>query len=1111
MTERTIPIGQPRNRDEREPNGVSTRRYNWLSFFPLSLLFQFRKASNCYFLFMVVLVLIPGIAPVSSYSTILPLLFVLAVSELRELAEELGAAKRDKQVNSALVDLLTGQRKKCAQLAPGDLVLLKNNDRIPADLLVMQTSHSDRSSMFVETASLDGETNLKLRRALPMTADRPLAELDAGFTLVCGLPNVDMYDFDGTLVAADHAAPLGLQNVVWRGCTLRNTEWIVGAVVYAGHDTKMLMNARSGLTPSKSTSVESQMNRNVVLIVLLQIVLCIVCASVGTADFSPLPWYLSGVSGSNWASLFFTFFVLLGNLIPVSLWVSVELLKVAQAFMMDADASVSIKCNSKNIHEELGQITHVFTDKTGTLTVNKMKFVGCNVAAKRYLLPNIEDEIPQIPVLPFAGVLPPSEALMKILRVAGPNEQSLFSGLAICHSCERVVEPITGQILNQSASPDEAALVSAAADAGAVFLGRPSADLIDVSISGSTVQFRILHTVAFTSERRMMTTVVECPDGSVRIITKGADSSVIPRCVDGPLSDTGRAVAAFSLHGYRTLCVAERRLSRAEWDTLPESEIETDLTIIGSTAVEDRLQDGAAETLRALKSAGIKISMITGDKRETAINIARSCGLISSKANVHVMLGGREDDEIVGAGAFVPLSCLEDIARDTWAMNETSRGFWVPEVEELGIDNTNHGLETENTCESVLPEGNLLGRAKIDTDNLFSLVIDGKCLKSILASESGTRQLVDVLSFDKCEAVVFCRVSPKQKGDIVRLVKKGLISDFSSNKSTLAIGDGANDINMINIANVGVGISGNEGAQAANSADYAIAEFKDLYTLLMVHGRWNYRRTSRFISLFLYKNFAFTLCQFWFAIMSGFSGQTVSESSYLLLFNSVFGIIPLFILGTLDKDVDPVNDGPEKRPFHNACVTSSYWREIVVPRLYFFEKKFNTKNVSKWCFLGLIHSVIVFFGTWTIWLGSMSAINSTGFTASLWMASILIYTVEIFLVSCMTLWMCSTWTKLLVWCTLIFNIFAYFAFVSIYDLMRLSGSSFVWYFAESTLLNGQFWLILAIVLSLTMAPLIAFTNIIKFYPKWMSLADVIQVMKANGKQVFDKVSPFCEA
>lgn len=1095
-------------------NTVSTRRYNWITFFPLSLLYQFRLASNCYFLLLAVLVLLPGIAPVSPFSTIFPLLFVLLVSEVREFVEEYQAAKRDHATNSYPVNLLAGKRIARQKLKPGDLVLLKRDERVPADILILQSSSSDGSA-YVETASLDGETNLKVRKCPGIVKDMTLGRLTScRLEISCQVPHVDMYIFSGSIkdLNSNESEPLSLAHIVWGGCTIRNTEWVAGLVVYCGEDCKVMLNTRSGIKPSKVTSMVKQMNRVVLWICNLQIIVCAVFASIGSWR-QDAPWYLIGSGGMSWFSVFFAYFVLLSNLIPVSLWVFTELLKVAQAIMIERDPKSRIKCNSKNINEELGQITHVFTDKTGTLTMNRMKFVGLAVRERMFmLLPksndldnnenDAQDEI-IVPKLAFPGVIAPDSSLVESIKSAmGEQEYSFFECLAICHSCERVIEPITGQLSNHSSSPDEAALVCAAAECGFVFTLRPSAWAISVEIKGTLKQFKIIRIIPFTSERRMMSVVVEREDGSICVFTKGADSSVIPLCSAGPVEEIRKAVSSFSYHGYRTLCVAVRELPSDINALEDEHEVERNLCLIGATAVEDRLQEDVPSTLRSLKAAGIKVCMITGDKRETAINIARSCELISSRKNVYVMLTGscaltNSDGQLadsaagpVGGGSFVPLNCIDNIAKSSWP-NE----YWLSEVSALGGGG---GIERNVSRETT---GTMTTRAS-NRKNKFSLVIDGKGLQSIFSSESSTRQLVDVLSFEQCEAVVFCRVSPKQKGEIVKTVQKYL----PHKGSALAIGDGSNDVPMINLANVGVGIVGNEGSQAANSADFAIAQFSDLYRLVFIHGRWNYRRTCEFLCLFLHKNFAFALVQFWFATVTAFSAVTVYESSYMLLFNSVFGIVPLFLFGLLDKDVDPDADAPGAQLNHwqPSSVSKPYWKEVVVPLLYKTCRcEFSSAYVLKWFLLGIVHSAIAFFFVWASWsYAGATSVAPNGFTPSFLMASILIYTFEIFLISAMTLYASASWTTLLLLAILICNIGAYLLFVFVYDFVFIPPYSWpVYRVAASAMGNVQFWFILAIALSAAFLPLIwakqmrGFTNI---GLRKLNLAEAIRLVKANS-------------
>jgi phospholipid-transporting ATPase len=650
-------------------NYISTRRYNWFTFLPLSLLFQFRKLSNCYFLFIAILVQIPGLTPVNRYSTVVPLIFVLVVSELREFLEEWNASQRDKETNETQVPLLVGATKS-SNIRPGDVIKVHRDKFVPCDILILQTSNSD-GSCFVETSSLDGETNLRLKRAPACTNSLPPSNLleKCAIKVVCDAPNADMHSFGGRVELDKASEDVSLINIVWRGSTVRNTDWVIGLVIFSGDDTTILLNLKAvGLIPSKTTQMENQMNRNVLFIFLLQIILCAIAASIG----SPVnqPWYLDSARRAGWQSLFFGYFILLASLIPVSLWVSVEILKLFQSWLIEATERTrklggGVNCNAKNLHEELGQITHVFTDKTGTLTSNCMRFVGCCVGDKMYL--ETADAAPINLKIDFQGIVAPSRELID--QVSTRKNFLLFKCLSLCHTCERITEPLTGQVTNQSLSPDEAALVSMAAECGVIFQGRPAADKISIAHDFDE-QLRVLYELPFTSERKMMSVVVQDREDKIFIFSKGADSVIIPKCVN-ETSIVVNAVDEFSRFGYRTLCCAYREIPKTEWDGIantiarsghvrnrivaddsdtdgavspisPYSSLESNLILIGCTAVEDKLQDGVPETLRAMKAAGIKVCMITGDKRETAINIATSCGLIGSKKNVHVMLNGKK-------------------------------------------------------------------------------------------------------------------------------------------------------------------------------------------------------------------------------------------------------------------------------------------------------------------------------------------------------------------------------------------------------------------------------------------------------------------------------------
>lgn len=240
-------------------------------------------------------------------------------------------------------------------------------------------------------------------------------------------------------------------------------------------------------------------------------------------------------------------------------------------------------------------------------------------------------------------------------------------------------------------------------------------------------------------------------------------------------------------------------------------EIEQNMLLMGGTAIEDRLQEGVPETIAELSKSGIKLWVLTGDKTETAINIGFSCNLLTTDMELLIL---RSDNRA-----------------DTAKL----------------LDNTLEKLDKEAQTELNTTTG----------ERKYALVIDGTTLKYGL--ENATREKVLSLGM-RCSSVICCRVSPKQKAQVVNLVKKGL------KVMTLAIGDGANDVSMIQEANVGVGISGVEGRQAVMASDYAIGQFRFLRKLLLVHGRWSYLRTSEMIMGFFFKNAVWTFLLFWYQI-----------------------------------------------------------------------------------------------------------------------------------------------------------------------------------------------------------------------------------------------------
>jgi phospholipid-translocating ATPase len=423
-----------------------------------------------------------------------------------------------------------------------------------------------------------------------------------------------------------------------------------------------------------------------------------------------------------------------------------------------------------------------------------------------------------------------------------------FSVLALCHTVLASADPVTGALEYKAQSPDEAALVQAAADVGFVFRGRERELLrLQTPFADEPREFELLNILEFTSARKRMSVVVRSlEDGRLFLLTKGADNIIFERLKPGE-EDLKRVTTqhldAFANEGLRTLTLAYKVVSEeyyADWShryheatTLLDEreekieevsdELERDLRLLGATAIEDRLQDGVPETIADLKRAGIKIWVATGDKLETAIAIGHSTNLIQKDSNIVVVRGNGEQGRPVYAQM---LRAVEEFFPESDILTDDA-------VDRSALDD---GTERAHPVRVNSGMSEVVGQDNGERPGGFVLVVDGAALTQAFADD--VHQYLLLRLAVQCEGVICCRVSPKQKAQITRLVREGL------GVMTLAIGDGANDVSMIQAADVGVGISGEEGLQAVNSSDYAIAQFRFLKRLLFVHGHWSYARNG---------------------------------------------------------------------------------------------------------------------------------------------------------------------------------------------------------------------------------------------------------------------------
>nr|CDJ87636.1 ATPase domain containing protein [Haemonchus contortus] len=888
-------------------NRISTCKYNPASFLPRFLYEQFRRYNNIFFLTIALLQQIPDVSPTGRYTTAVPFMIILSVSAIKEIFEDIKRRRADHKVNSFNTLILKDkawQTRPWRDIRVGDLIRVDNDQMFPADLLLISSSEP-QSMCYIETSNLDGETNLKIKQALPTTSSLvtldKLVEFEA--KIECELPSRHVNEFSGNLIT-DEPRPFGIDQLLLRGARLKNTPWIFGAVIYTGHDSKLMMNSKTA--PLKNGTVDRKTNLRIIF--LFFVLVGLACISAIGAEFwrsSHLPqaWYISFLQHDARTSFLWhvlTFFILYNNLIPISLQVTLEIVRFFQAGyinvdreMYDANSDSCAIARTSNLNEELGLVKFVMSDKTGTLTRNVMKFKRVSVAG-RIFGDNETDEFNDEELVDEYRDAPESESGVQI--------KELLTMMAVCHTV--VPEEKDGELSYQCSSPDEGALVRGAASQGFVFHTRKPQEVI-LSVLDEDETYQVLDVIDFTSDRKRMSVVVRDPSGRIKLYTKGADTVIFERLVEGSEGDIDLCHAHledFASYGYRTLCFAMRVLEEEEYrkwsqeyraagiliegrqKALAEAaeKIEVKMKLVGATAIEDKLQEFVPETVQALMAADMRVWMLTGDKRETAINIAHSCAL-----------------------------CHQN-------------------TELLIVDKDSY----EDTYTKLV---HLANRAKqLDKERKeFAMIIDGKSLVHALVGEC--RPYFGELAM-KCRAVVCCRMSPMQKAEVVEMVRN--LGDHV----VMAVGDGANDVAMIQAANVGIGISGEEGLQAASASDYAIPRFHFLRRLLLVHGAWNHDRSVKVILYSFYKNICLYIIELWFAIFSAWSGQTIFERWTIGLFNVVFTAWPPVVLGLFDRPVD-------------ADIMMRH------PALYhsFQKRSFSLWQFFLWIGMALVHSLSLFF------------------------------------------------------------------------------------------------------------------------------------------------------
>ncbi|XP_059171339.1 phospholipid-transporting ATPase IF-like [Physella acuta] len=900
-------------------NTVVSSKYTIITFLPKNLFEQLRRVANFYFLCVAVIQFVID-TPVTPLTSILPLVFVLAVTAIKQGYEDWLRHRADNEVNLRPASIIRSGKQqpdvRAMDIKVGDIVKVSMNEEFPCDLVLL-SSHDPQGQCFVTTANLDGETNLKTLYCLNETRGYATPEelFNLRAKIKCKAPIADLYTFEGVMDFGSEAEakPLNPENLLLRGARLKNTEYIYGCAVYTGRDTKMALNSK--FKKAKFSRVERKMNAFLLVFLVILLVESVVSAGLKFwfEDVHVYPWYVDKEQVSNKAKdaveTALAFMVLYNYVIPISLYVTVELQKFLgslffgwDVLMYDPTIDEPAKAITSDLNEELGQVEFLFTDKTGTLTENTMAFRQCCIGKRQFeeingrLYERKEEQTDLKNEVQFS-----------------PDMDTFFKVLALCHTVRidrhhtaagtsSSYSPTGAEYVYQASSPDEKALVEACARFGVVYHGMKD-DMMEVTFHKKMKHFKLLHTLPFDPTRKRMSVIIEDDNGEIILMCKGADMAIIDRAVYGDIPETQKYIDEYAVLGLRTLSIAVRKLSQQDYkhydqllceakrslvkrtEMLSElyNEMEDKLTLLGATAVEDKLQADVPQTIEALRLAGIKVWVLTGDKEETAVNISHSAGHFNTSMTELRLTQVASEEQYE--------------AQITILLNNTTLS--EPDVE-------------------------------------YALIIDGKSL--VFAFQKNVDWLRELCL--KCVAVLCCRMSPLQKAQIVQMIKK-----CKSRPVTAAIGDGANDVSMIQEADVGFGIMGKEGRQAVRNSDYAFGKFKFLRRALLFHGHLYYHRIATLVQYFFYKNVAWITGQLFYAIFNAWSEQTLYDPFYLVFYNLCFTSLPILIFGIFEQH--KAQDELLNRPALYRNVTRN--------------AKLSWPQFIKWNMLGLWHCCVFFF------------------------------------------------------------------------------------------------------------------------------------------------------
>ena len=751
---------------------------------------------------------------------------------------------------------------------------------------------------FIRTDQLDGETDWKLRLASPLTQSLDPRDFTR-LKIVAGKPSKEVNEFVGTVeygpqtaqpVAARNengfethfkTSPLTIDNTAWANTVLASNVTILAVVVYTGAQTRQALST----SPSRSKAglLEYEINNLTKILCALTLTLSVALVAIRGIEGRP---------GQEWYVAVTRFLILFSTIVPISLRVNLDMGKSVYARFIERDQDIpGTVVRTSTIPEELGRIEYLLSDKTGTLTQNEMDLKKIHVGTVSYANEAMDEVRAYIrqgfsvgvihDATQTSSLITPSStyastslgaSTMRTRREIGSRVRDLVLALALCHNVTPTTEDKEGQSFTtyQASSPDEIAIVRWAENVGLRLMHRDrrSITLQSVDTSRVVVQVQILEIFPFTSAGKRMGIVLQFSQGAepgvssseippeVWFYQKGADTVMTSIVAANDWLD--EETANMAREGLRTLVVGRKKISIQQYNEFSARYKQA------SMSLQDR-DSSMANIVKDYLEHNLELLGVTGVEDKLQKDVKSSLELLRNAGIKIWMLTG---DKVETARCVAVSAKL------------VSRNQFIHTVTNLSTASGS----------SAAPDTLSLLRSKPETT---ALLIDGDSLSYFLTYHRQDFISVAVL----LPAVIACRCSPTQKADIATLIRQ------FTQKRVLCIGDGGNDVSMIQAADVGVGIVGKEGRQASLAADFSITTFHHLTKLLVWHGRNSYKRSAKLAQFVIHRGLIISVCQTFYSIATQLQPHALYRDWLLVGYATVYTMAPVFSL-VLDKDVD---------------------------------------------------------------------------------------------------------------------------------------------------------------------------------------------------------------